>query len=82
MPFNASFLYVINLANISAQSSSSLGIAIDCFVKGATLLFEATMFNWTPFLVFSLKYTTAAYAFTDESQNPSKLAVISSDIIR
>ena len=59
----------INLAKITAPSNSNLGIV--CLFIGAILVFEDTsMLSIEPSVYTFRKYITAAYAFSDASENP------------
>ena len=62
-------IQLTNLARITAPSSSNLGM--DCFLTGMTLVFEATnCMSHPPYMYTVRKYTTAAYALQDASENP------------
>ena len=65
---SARVINLTNLAKIFAPSSSSRGV--DCFLIGATHVLEAIRFAFTlPLLCSVLRYTTAANARSDTSQN-------------
>lgn len=58
----------INLESRTADSNSRWGIVCGC--RGATRVFDATNRTTVPFSVFRTRYTTAAQARVDASQNP------------
>ena len=65
---------VISLASSNADSSSSLGMV--CFPSGVTLVLDATNFTSVSVPDSILKYTTAAYAPVEASQNPWRVQVL------
>ena len=62
---------LIKRANNTAESNSSLGIVcVDD--RGATRVLDERMFTRVPESVSTLRYTTAAYAAFEASQNPCR----------
>ena len=61
---------LINLANNSAESSSSLGIV--CVFKGETRTLDTTKLELLPVDVISTRYMIAAYATDEASQNTKR----------
>ena len=63
--FNTVF---ISCTSIKAPNNSSLGI--NCFAIGTTLVLDATiLMTIFPFLSIVLRYSTAAYAYSEASLN-------------
>ena len=57
-----------------AESNSNHGIVCDC--RGVTLVLDTTNCTLVPQLVLITRYTTAANACTDASQNPQRVTEI------